>query len=51
MNTFAATYVGFVQVIGALVIFGVAAYVIKQMRLKLQQPIDEPDIRVEVTRR
>ncbi|KZR66451.1 MULTISPECIES: hypothetical protein [Prochlorococcus] len=51
MNTFAATYVVFVQVIGALVIFGVAAYAIKQMVLKLQQPIDEPDIGVEVTRR
>ena len=51
MNTFAATYVVFVQVLGALVIFGVAAYVIKQMLLKLQQPIDEPDIRVEVTKR
>ena len=51
MNTFAATYVVFVQVIGALVIFGVAAYAIKQMVLKLHQPIDEPDIGVEVTRR
>ena len=51
MNTFAANYVVFVQAIGALVIFGVAAYASKQMLLKLQQPIDEPDIRVEVTRR
>ena len=51
MNTFAATYVVFVQAIGALVIFGVAAYAIKQMLLKLQQPIDERDVRVEVTRR
>ncbi len=51
MNTFAATYVVFVQAIGALVIFGVAAYAIKQMLLKLQKPIDEPDIRVEVTKR
>ena len=47
MNTFAV----FVQAIGALAIFGVAAYAIKQMLLKLQRPIDEPDIRVEVTRR
>ena len=44
MNTFAATYVVFVQAIGALVIFGVAAYAIKQMLLKLQQPIDERDV-------
>lgn len=51
MNTFAATYVVFVQAIGALVIFGVAAYAIKKMLLKGQKPIDEPDIRVEVTRR
>ena len=51
MNTFAANYVVFVQAIGALVIFGVAAYAIKQMLLKLQKPTDEPDIRVEVTRR
>ena len=51
MNTFAATYVVFVQAIGALASFGVAAYAIKQMLLKLQRPIDEPDIRVEVTRR
>ena len=51
MNTFVANYVVFVQAIGALVIFGVAAYAIKQMLLKLQQPIDERDVRVEVTRR
>ena len=51
MNTFAATYVVFVQVIGALVIFGVAAYAIKKMLLKGQKPIDGPNIRVEVTRR
>ena len=51
MNTFAATYVVFVQAIGALVIFGVAAYAIKQMLLKGQKPIDEIDVRVEVPRR
>ena len=50
MNTFAANYVVFVQAIGALVIFGVAAYAIKQMLLKGQKPIDERDVRVEVTR-
>ena len=51
MNNFAATYVVFVQAIGALVIFGVAAYAIKKMLLKRQKPIDQSDIRVEVTRR
>ena len=51
MNTFAANYVVFVQAIGALVIFGVAAYAIKKMLLKGQKPIEEIDNRVEVTRR
>ena len=51
MNTFAANYVVFVQGVGALVIFGVAAYAIKKMLIKGQKQIDEPDIRVEVTRR
>ena len=51
MNNFAATYVVFVQAIGALVIFGVAAYAIKKMLLKCQKPIDVPDIRAEVPRR
>lgn len=51
MSNFAATYVDFVQAIGALVIFGVAAYAIKKMLLNGQKLIDEPDIRVKVPRR
>jgi len=51
MNDFAATYVVFVQSIGVLVIFGVAAYAIKKMLLKGHNPIDEPDIQVEAPRR
>ena len=37
MNHFIATYIDFIQTIGLLVIFGVAAYAVKQMLVKDEQ--------------
>ena len=37
MNHLTATYIDFIQTIGVLVIFGVAAYAIKQMLLSVEK--------------
>ncbi len=47
MNHLTATYIDFIQTIGFLVIFGVAAYAVKQMLLKTEQRIEQVDVRVE----
>ena len=47
MNHLTATYIDFIQTIGVLVIFGVAAYAVKQMLLKDEQRIERVDVRVE----
>ena len=47
MNHFIATYIDFIQTIGILVIFGVAAYAAKEMLLKAEKRIELVDVRVE----
>ena len=47
MNHLTATYIDFIQTIGVLVIFGVAAYAVKKMLLKYEQRIERVDVRVE----
>ena len=47
MNHLTATYIDFIQTIGVLVIFGVAAYAVKQMLVKTEQRIEPVDVRVE----
>ena len=37
MNHLTATYIDLIQTIGVLVIFGVAAYVVKQMLLSVEK--------------
>ena len=37
MNHLTATYIDFIQAIGVLVIFGVAAYAVKQMLLSVEK--------------
>ena len=37
MNHFTATYIDLIQTIGVLVIFGVAAYAVKQMLLSVEK--------------
>ena len=47
MNYLSSTYIDFIQDIGVLLIFGVAAYAVKQMLLKDEQRIERVDVRVE----
>ena len=47
MNHLTATYIDFIQTIGVLMIFGVAAYSVKQILLKAEQRIEPVDMRVE----
>ena len=47
MNYLTATYIEFIQTIGVLVVFGVAAYAVKQMLLKAEQRIEQVNVRVE----
>ncbi len=47
MNDLTATYIDFIQTIGVLVIFGVAAYVVKQMLFQAEQHLERVDVRVE----
>ncbi len=47
MNHLTATYIDFVQTIGVLVIFGVAAYAVKQILVKAEQRVERVDVRVE----
>ncbi len=47
MNHLTVTYISFIQTIGVLMIFGVAAYAVKQMLLKAEQQIERVDVRVE----
>ena len=47
MNHLTATYIDFIQTVGVLMIFGVAAYAVKQMLLKYDQRIEEVDVRIE----
>ena len=37
MNHLTATYIDFIQTIGVIVIFGVAAYAIKEMLLRVEK--------------
>ena len=37
MNHLTATYIDFIQTIGVLIIFGVAAYAVKQMLLSVEK--------------
>ena len=43
MNHLTATYIDFIQTIGVIVIFGVAAYAVKKMLLR----VDKVQIKVE----
>ena len=43
MNNLTATYIDIIQTIGVMVIFGVAAYVVKQMLLKAEQHVERVD--------
>ena len=47
MNHLITTYIDFIQIIGGLVIFGVAVYAVKQMLLRAQKRIEPVDVRVE----
>ena len=47
MNHLTATYIDFIQTIGVLVIFGIAAYAVKQMLLKSELRIEQVDVKVE----
>ena len=47
MNLLTATYIDFIQTIGVLVIFGIAAYAVKKMLLNNKQRIEPIDVRVE----
>ena len=47
MNHISATYIDFIQTIGALVIFGVAAYAVKEMLSTAKQRIERVDVRFE----
>ena len=47
MNYLTATYIDFIQTFGVLMIFGVAAYAVKQMLLKAEQRIEKIDVRIE----
>ena len=47
MNHLTAIYIDILQIIGALVIFCVAAYAVKEMLLKVEQRIEAVDVRVE----
>ncbi len=47
MNHLTAIYIDIIQTIGVLMIFGVAAYAIKQMLLNTEQRIERVDVRVE----
>ena len=47
MNHLTATYIDFVQTIGVILIFGVAAYAVKQMLVKTEQQIERVDVRVK----
>ena len=46
MNNLTATYIDFIQSIGILVIFGVAAYAVKQMLVKDEQRVERVDVRM-----
>jgi len=47
MNHLTATYIDFIQTIGVLMIFGVAAYAVKEMLLKDEQRVERVDVSVE----
>ena len=47
MNHLTTTYIDFIQTIGVLVIFGVAAYAVKQMLLKAEQRVEKVQVKVE----
>ena len=47
MNHLTATYIDFIQTIGALAIFCVVGYAFKQMLLKTEQRIERVDVSVE----
>ena len=47
MNDLTAVYIDSIQAIGLIVIFGVAAYSVKQMLFKIEEPIVKADIRIE----
>ena len=47
MNHLTATYIDFVQTLGVILIFGVAAYAINQMLNKTEKQIIEVKVRVD----
>ena len=47
MNHLTATYIDFIQTVGVLMIFGIAAYALKQMLLKREQRIVKVDVKIE----
>ena len=47
MNHLTATYIDFIQTIGVLVIFSVAAYAVKKMLLKAEQRVETVDVSVD----
>ena len=47
MNHSLATYVDFVQSLGAVVLIGCAAYTVKQILLKIEKKIDQVKISIE----
>ena len=47
LNHLVPAYIDFIQTIGALVIFAVCAYAVKQMLSKAEQRIERVDMRVE----
>ena len=47
MNHTLATYIDFVQSLGVVVLFGGAAYTIKEIFLKTEKRVDKVNIRIE----
>ena len=47
MNNLTATYIDFIQTIGGLIIFAVAAYTVIQILLKDKQRIEKVDVKIE----
>tara|TARA_Y100001968_G_C19133698_1_gene608028 strand:+ start:203 stop:349 length:147 start_codon:yes stop_codon:yes gene_type:complete len=47
MNHFLATYIDFLQSLGVVIVIGFIAYSIKNILFKVEQRIEEVEIRVE----
>ncbi len=47
MNHFTTSYINSIQMLGMLMIFGIATYAVKQMLLKAEDRIEKVNVKVE----